>query len=87
MPTYDYKCIECEEVFEKILKIADREEPTKNPCPFCEKSDTVELCLTAPSLVNPLRIDGLKKPSGQFRDRMKQIKSGMKYTKNTIKDF
>lgn len=87
MPTYDYRCKNCEEVFDKILKISDREMPTKNPCPFCEESDTVELCLSAPSLVSPFRIDGLKKPSGQFRDRMNQIKTGMKRTKNTLKDY
>ena len=87
MPTYDYRCKNCEEVFDKILKISDREMPTKNPCPFCEEADTVELCLSAPSLVSTFRIDGLKKPSGQFRDRMNQIKTGMKRTKNTLKDY
>ena len=32
MPTYDYRCEKCGNEFEEILKIADREVPTKSPC-------------------------------------------------------
>ena len=30
MPTYDYKCTKCGNVFEKELKIADRKIPTED---------------------------------------------------------
>ena len=32
MPTYDYECKKCGNVFEKELKIADRKIPTESSC-------------------------------------------------------
>ena len=86
MPTYDYACSKCEHTFERILKILDRESPTKEACPNCGKGKSVSISIAAPSLVSPFRVDGLKKPPTQFRERMQQIKktSGRG---NTIKDF
>lgn len=86
MPTYDYACSKCEHKFEKISKIDSRHEPEFEPCPSCGGEKCVSIALAAPSLVSPFRVDGLIKPKGDFRDRMKQIKqtSGRK---NTIKDY
>ena len=33
MPNYDYRCHMCDYTFEKQLLIADRNKPTKEPCP------------------------------------------------------
>jgi putative FmdB family regulatory protein len=85
MPTYDYLCTECQFKFDKILRIDDRETPTKDPCPNCNNT-SVTLTLSAPSLVSPFRIDGLKKPSGAFKDRMAQIKTGLGKTKHNLRD-
>lgn len=86
MPTYDYACAKCDHRFEKLLKIEDRELPMKEPCPNCLRKDCVSLSISAPSLVSPFRVDGLKKPATQFKERMQQIKktSGRG---NTIKDY
>lgn len=35
MPTYCYKCEACSESFEKILKIAEMDEPLGAECPEC----------------------------------------------------
>ena len=35
MPNYDYRCHMCDYTFEKQLLIADRNKPTKEPCPKC----------------------------------------------------
>jgi len=86
MPTYDYKCSECDFSFEKILKIADRTIPTKECCPNCHKDSSVEICISAPAPISPFSIDGLKKPQSQFRERMKQIKSVAAKSAN-IKDY
>lgn len=88
MPTYDYICSDCEYCFDMILKIDDRATPTNEKCPSCGKTGTVSLTLTAPSLMNANRVDGLIKPHTQFRERMQQIKKGLpeKYKKN-IKDY
>lgn len=87
MPTYDYTCSECEHTFDAILKICDRNLPAADPCPVCGKTGHVTLTLCAPSLVSPLRIDGLRKPSSQFKERMSQIKQGLKRTGKHIKDY
>jgi hypothetical protein len=86
MPTYDYVCSECSFTFDKILKIDDRTRPTEEPCPNCQANNCVTITLSAPSLMSPLRVDGLRKPPGQFRERMQQIKktSGRN---STIKDY
>ena len=86
MPTYDYVCSKCNHTFEKICRIDSRLEPETEPCPGCADIGCVSLTLTAPSLVSPFRVDGLVKPRGDFRDRMKQIKQ-VSGKKNTIKDY
>jgi putative FmdB family regulatory protein len=88
MPTYDYSCSKCEHSFDKILRVDDRAEPTKDACPNCGAKNTVSIMLTAPSLMNANRVDGLIKPHPQFKERMQQIKKGLpeKYKKN-IKDY
>lgn len=87
MPTYDYVCSNCEHQFEEIKKIDDRLMPTTQPCPNCNKSGTVELALAAPSLVNPLRVDGLRKHNTQFKDRISQIKHKLGRAGKNLKDY
>lgn len=41
MPTYEYKCHECESQFEKFLALKDRKEP--QPCPECGAEETEKL--------------------------------------------
>lgn len=86
MPTYDYVCSECRHTFDKLLKIDDRTLPTQEVCPNCGKTDCVSLSFTAPSLMSPFRVDGLKRPSGQFRERVQQIKKGLGRN-TTLKDY
>lgn len=35
MPTYTYKCEECDNAFERILKISERKQPTETKCENC----------------------------------------------------
>lgn len=86
MPTYDYVCSECQHTFDKLLKIDDRALPTQEDCPNCGKNGCVALSFTAPSLMSPFRVDGLKRPSGQFRERVQQIKKGLGRN-TTLKDY
>jgi putative FmdB family regulatory protein len=87
MPTYDYICSKCEHTFDKILRIDDRAAPTNEACPSCGQIGCVSISFGAPSLMSPFRVDGLKKPSGQFRERVQQIKKGLGRTKTTLKDY
>jgi putative FmdB family regulatory protein len=86
MPTYNYSCKECQHTFEDIYKIDDRHIPTQETCPKCQLQNSIELTLSSPNLVSPFRIDGLKKPSGQFKERMAQIKHGLRHVKHNLKD-
>ena len=87
MPTYDYQCSKCNFNFDKILKIDDRTIPTQEPCPNCGCNNSVSITLTSPSLMSPFRVDGLKQPSGQFKERVQQIKKGLGRTKHNLKDY
>ena len=61
MPTYDYKCRDCEAVFSKSFPMDDRKTPEGEPCPECEKEGTVYQCIvsTAPT-VDPLNVGRLR---------------------------
>ena len=47
MPTYDKKCNDCNELFEVVCRIADKD--TAKECPFCGSMDSVYM-LSAPTL-------------------------------------
>lgn len=73
MPTYDYQCDKCEHHFEEILKISEREEPLKNPCPNCKAEESIQLCMTAPFIGDPVR-QGVTKMDGKLKERLQEIK-------------
>jgi putative FmdB family regulatory protein len=86
MPTYDYRCTNCNEEFEMQLSIADRELPCRVLCPFdCTKNElTIERFLAgAPGVSytaggNSVR----KKTPDAFKDVLRNIKS--KHLHSTI---
>ena len=81
MPYYDYRCSQCNEVFELKLPITEVDTPTKDPCPKCFKTECVEVVIGAPALGDPVSL-GITKPDPEFQrllGRMKQ-KFGPKST-------
>jgi putative FmdB family regulatory protein len=75
MPMYDYRCRYCNIEFSDImLPIAQREQPTTEPCPVCNNAATVELCVSAPNIGDSVRIGRLNLPSS-WTDKLSQIKS------------
>lgn len=87
MPTYEYYCKSCGNEFEDILRVSDREDPTKEPCKECQAM-TISIKMSSPATISPFALSGLKKPRSDFKDRMKQIKTAMKYDKSTkLKDY
>lgn len=85
MPTYEYQCSKCNYCFDKILKIDDRKNPESQPCPNCNLNDCISICISSSNLMNPFRVEGLKKTPTQFKERMSQIKSGLGKSHN-LKD-
>ena len=71
MPTYEYRCTTCGEVFEDLRQIDERLTPESEPCPSC-KSKTVKLKVGGSSLVAGVTTRD-KRPDG-FRDVLKNIK-------------
>jgi len=81
MPTYAYQCKNCENYFEEILKIADRDEPVKLPCPQC--NGEVYRTMETGGLVSDSKSIH-RRAGSEFNDRLKQIKKGSG-RKNSIK--
>lgn len=73
MPAYTYHCNNCNHDFESILRIADRDLPTKEPCPSCKAEGQVhKTILGAPSVGDPVRL-GIIKPDSGFKEVMQKI--------------
>jgi len=72
MPIYQYKCFDCGHVFEETRKIAEYQEPLKNPCPSCQKPGNLAIQPGACGL--SFRGGVRRKPDGHFNDKLKEIK-------------
>lgn len=63
MPFYDYRCVNCEDTFEKFLKIADVDLPLSEPCHNCSVEGKIEKIISSPSIGDPVRLGVTKVPS------------------------
>ena len=73
MPTYDYECKKCGDVFELEFKIADRKIPTEESCRLTTCDGEVRQLITAPGFAYDNI--GAKKPDAAFNDKLKEIKN------------
>jgi putative FmdB family regulatory protein len=69
MPMYRQKCATCDELFENLLKIADRDVPQE--CPYCGGTDTHRQ-VEAPMMMDPIRA-GVKRPDQGFKEVLHRI--------------
>lgn len=68
MPTYSYKCDNCDMIFQLILKMAEMDEPTQEPCPTCKH-------LRVRQLITPVAFGGEKiQATGGFKEVIQKIK-------------
>ena len=76
MPTYDYKCEKCENVFEENLKIVDRDAPTELPCVHCG-GKVISLIGVPGFAYDNIKTKHFNKPKevNQLKDRLADIKS------------
>ena len=72
MPTYQYKCSECENAFEEIHRIADREVPVDKLCGICGRGK-IQLIPQIPSMIS-MRGSWRQHTSDGWKDRLKEIK-------------
>jgi len=64
MPTYQYRCTECNHEFDWISKIIDREIPLTEPCPSCGKLNCIERVITSIAFGDPVRMGFVRGDSG-----------------------
>jgi len=82
MPTYEYRCSDCEHHFEKYLSMKDNKQPEGEPCPECGAENTVyQSFTTTPKLVSGVT-SPLKTAGSGWQDVLKGIKkaSGKNHT-------
>jgi hypothetical protein len=65
LPTYSFKDTTTGEVFDKVMKIAEREE-------YLKENPNIESVVSAPSLMSPISLRGIQPPSG-FKEVLKNI--------------
>lgn len=70
MPIYDYRCRDCDEAFEKNVKMAEMNDPQE--CPHCGAMDTFKFIGGAPGLTDSFSL-GRIKPPADFRNRLQEI--------------
>jgi len=84
MPTYDYFCQDCDHRFTEISTVANREEPTKSPCPACGKEQSIKILIGASHIGDVIAL-GVRKHPTEFKEVIQKIKSNVKH--NTIPDY
>lgn len=78
MPTYNYKCIACEHIFESFQMMADDMLPTKRPCPECGKKEvTKSWAGVTPGIGVDTTLTPNKATGGDWNEMMGRIKKGL----------
>ena len=72
---YDYKCMACEHVFERSLKMADMKVPESEPCPECGAMEVKKVILSGNEFCSRERLGRMKHSDG-FNDVLKGVKEG-----------
>jgi len=73
MPTYDYRCSQCGNEFEKFLTISRRHEPSEQPCDKCG-GEIIMKPATPLFAYDNIKTGSNGKVDRGFRDRLLDIK-------------
>jgi hypothetical protein len=65
MPTYDFKYKDTEEVFTKVMKIAEKEQ-------YLLDNPNVEPVMSAPVMIDPVRL-GVRKIDNGFKEVLQRV--------------
>jgi putative FmdB family regulatory protein len=79
MPTYDYKCSQCDNTFEQNKKIAERDSAI---CPECGSIDKVERLVGSPLVAYSVVTKGYGRIDGGFKEVLQKIHSTAGAKKN-----
>ena len=81
MPLDDYEGKACGHEFDELIRMADREKPTRKKCPECGRKKVKQVLLGSPPIVDPVNV-GRKTTDGAFKEVISKIKE--KSPGNTI---
>ena len=87
MPYYDYKCDNCQEKWEDLFTIENRNNPENEECPKCSQVGGVKLMITdSAKIVSGIGEHGrlIKKAGDGWKDVLNKIKKGSS-SNNTIR--
>jgi putative FmdB family regulatory protein len=73
MPTFSYRCNQCGQMFDLILRIGQNDVPTVEPCPYCKKF-TVQQIITSSPLFGDSYSLGRHPVPDDFKGLLKCIK-------------
>jgi putative FmdB family regulatory protein len=68
MPTYSYKCDKCTNEYEAIVKMADRDVPTTQPCTACGQLGVIR----TPG-IGGHQFNDVQKPSGDWKNLLENL--------------
>ena len=75
MPTYEYRCSDCNFEFEKQLRMADNTAPELEPCPGCNQVK-IKQFVSQMNLGDPVRMGVAKVPSDFNKYVLDRIRTG-----------
>ena len=79
MPTYEFQNTDTGEVFEKFMKISERET-------FLKDNPNLKQIISGQTVIESARL-GRMKPDQGFRDLLSSMKNNKSYTGNKINDW
>ena len=71
MPTYEFRCDDCDVLFEEYLSISNRDKPLKCPCPKCSSMGVKRAFESFPTV----GYDTNLKPSRDFKELIDTVKN------------
>ena len=71
MPTYEFRCDDCDVLFEEYLSISNRDKPLKCPCPKCQSMGVKRAFESFPTV----GFDQTVKPSSEFKEILDTVKN------------
>lgn len=79
MPVYGFICNKCDHKFDEYLKMDEREEPLKKPCPKCKKKKSIrrEYDGFSQSIGSDATLTPNKATGGQWNEMMGRMKKGL----------
>ena len=70
MPIYEYHCEKCKHIFEEVLSMSRRDEPTQQPCPECKEENGVKKGISATTM----GVDMKMGVPSWFQDKLSKMK-------------